>query len=448
MSYNFYARADAVGNAGSGCTETVSPVWSGTVTINDNVVTKVSGDNFPQSLLDGNHFIRLDPYNAVGVDSNIRIVSGNATTLVLAESVFVEEEIDANIGGAFLSLEEFIGTASITSKIPYANGSTINDVINMYVGYGLYVLNNTLKPSSSTQDSVCMRRNIIGLKSDGSQASFVDGVFDGPIISNNTSVIFINACEVTVDGLKLYNTSTNSGAVCGVMAGKYNIGLRHLYVVGGIGGISSADGSSSNIQECLIEDVNGKAILGYNSYVSRCVSKRCYYAWSGSLSSFCECVEYDTINNLGFFTGYPVGSDFSFCRFTSDKQFMFTKGQLNFNRCTFDHSLDLSGCGLGGQGGDITLENCVVAGTFIPLLNTCKSIYPAANTVIENAGIDDYARIFEPALNLESHFPDPVLDKYCKYSTAGPHEYRMPVEAVGARALRCRERVSRREVGL
>ena len=83
---------------------------------------------------------------------------------------------------------------------------------------------------------------------------------------------------------------------------------------------------------------------------------------------------------------------------------------------------------------------------------TGSEIHVVKNTLLskafQNSGIDNFTGVFRPAINLESHFPDPILDRYCKYSTAGPHEYRFPVEAVGARALRNRQRVTNSEIGL
>jgi hypothetical protein len=314
--------------------------------------------------------------------------------------------------------------------------------VRIFIGYGTWDIADEPDEctqyvmESTTQDTYAVRRMVVGLASDGSYGRFRSGIFDGPTIHDSmgqaSEILFISSHEVTVGGLKLTTVTDGEGiSAFRILANKYNAVISNCYVDGTFSsGVNASDGASCNIKECRFENVAGSAISGYNAYAMRCFSKNCLRAWSGRLSSFNQCVEEDSTGNIGYFNIYPSGSDFNYCWFKSNKTLAFTKGQLSFSHCIFDYDLNISGCGLGGQGGSIEFENCIVAGTFVPMLNLDASLTPDGSTILSNAGKMDLSRVYEPGLNLESNFPDPELDRYCRYSSAGPRELRFPEESV------------------
>jgi hypothetical protein len=436
MSYDFWVDINAAGDLGSGCTQDLTPAWTGTVDISGTAVTAVTGGNFPTALFDGKHFLRVDPDGAG--DANIRIASGDDTTLVLSESGGTLTGATANIGGAFKTPEKAIGTSLAASKIPYANGTSINSDINIYVKAGTYIIAGELKVASSTQDTVKLRRRIKGI------GGFSNGVFSGPIFdisSSSTYRVILGADEVSFEGISVL-ADENTYCV-NVATGKSNIFISNIQTWGGNYSINGGTGACANIIECRFNAARDTAIQGYNMYIVRCVADGCKRAWGGQLSSYHECVEKNTTTNPVYFNAHPACSDFSYCRFMSDKPFSITNSSsVIFNKCTFDHDLDLSSIS-----GVASLKDCIVGGQFTGMTNPELSVYSNEN-VTQLAGIDDFSKVFNPAFNTISKWPDPVFDKFCRFSTAGPHEYRFPVDAVGARALRNRQRVSLTEVGL
>lgn len=434
MSYDFWVDINAAGDLGSGCTQDLSPAWSGTVDISGTSVTKVSGPSFPEALLDGNHFIRVDPEGLS--DSTVRILSGGAGTLVLTEDMGTMGEVSANIGGAFKNPAD-----AISAYIPYANGVSIAQDINILIKPGTYSIEQIIM-LSATQDANYYRRRILGYG-----GGFVDGVFSGPILTGYATgtggLIKVGCHGIVLAGLKIINEA--SGTNIRLDSGKYNLIMRDVDVTGGNNGFAALDGSCSNLIGCRFDDA-AVGINGFNTTALRCVVDGCDTAFQGRLSSYVCCAEFNTLTNIVNTATYPSAMDFSYCRFFSNKTIKAEKAsQAVFSHCIFDHDLNPN---TDAPTGDLTFENCVVGGAYTPQeIELYQSIMDMC-CVRANAGTDNFGYVFEPALNFETNYPDPVLDKYCRFTTAGPHEYRFPVEAVGARALRNRQRVSLTEIGL